>query len=419
MPENQSDRLFGGEAGSDWKEPGKISRVVSPPAIDWEWLTGYRLGRLRAALVRHDIAAAVISNPQSIRYAVEFHEFAILQSRRPSASLIVFADGPAILAGAYHETAVGVDEYIPGFCMNPMDGGLDLFDRARQFADFMRERSTRAGTAGRSRLAVDRLESSAVFALVQIGFEVVDASVVIEEAKTIKSAEEIELLRYAVNVAEIGIARMRAAMIPGIREIELWSVLAQTNLAHGGQWHEGRMLSSGPRTNPWIQEACDRPIENGDLVAFDTDMTGPFGYAADMSRTWLCGDGEPSAAQKDVYKRAYEEICHNMALIVPGLTYREMSERCFRQPEEFVSRHYPCVAHGVGMANEYPRIPYPYDWERIGYDGVIEEGMVLCVESYVGSDRGGEGVKLERQGIVSGAGFEPIDSYPFENEFLH
>jgi len=68
----------------------------------------------------------------------------------------------------------------------------------------------------------------------------------------------------------------------------LWGLLNYTNFANNGDWHNGRMLASGPRVNPWLQEATDRKLEAGDLVAFDTDMAGPFGYFADISRTLFC-----------------------------------------------------------------------------------------------------------------------------------
>ena len=44
----------------------------------------------------------------------------------------------------------------------------------------------------------------------------------------------------------------------------------------------------GPRTNPWFREASMRVIERGDMVAFDTDLVGPYGYCCDISRTWVC-----------------------------------------------------------------------------------------------------------------------------------
>ncbi|GIS88599.1 MAG: hypothetical protein CM1200mP18_13090 [Gammaproteobacteria bacterium] len=58
-------------------------------------------------------------------------------------------------------------------------------------------------------------------------------------------------------------------------EAQLWGLLNYANLANNGDWHDGRMLASGPRINPWMQEATLRRVESGDLVGFDTDMVGP------------------------------------------------------------------------------------------------------------------------------------------------
>ena len=62
----------------------------------------------------------------------------------------------------------------------------------------------------------------------------------------------------------------------------------------GGEWIETRLLASGGRTNPWFREASTRVIQAGELVAFDTDLVGPFGYCADVSRTYFC---EPPASR--------------------------------------------------------------------------------------------------------------------------
>jgi Xaa-Pro dipeptidase len=70
--------------------------------------------------------------------------------------------------------------------------------------------------------------------------------------------------------------------------------------------------------------------------------------------------------------------------------------------------------HGVGLCDEYPAVFFPEDWEATGYDGVVELGMVLAVESYVGRKDGGEGVKLEEQLLVTENGSETLSTYPLE-----
>ena len=135
------------------------------------------------------------------------------------------------------------------------------------------------------------------------GLEVIDGVLISEPARVIKSPDEINCIRWAVAVAEHGIARLKQALRPGVSEVKLWGLLNYTNLANNGDWHEGRMLASGPRINPWLQEASPREVQSGDLVGLDTDMVGPRGYFADVSRTFLCGPARPTPP-RDAYASA-------------------------------------------------------------------------------------------------------------------
>ncbi|TIW64079.1 MAG: aminopeptidase P family protein, partial [Mesorhizobium sp.] len=139
-----------------------------------------------------------------------------------------------------------------------------------------------------------------------------------ESARLIKSPDEILAMRRSIVACEAAMGEMEHALKPGISENELWAELHRGNIARGGEWIETRLLSSGPRTNPWFQECSSRVIEAGDLVAFDTDLIGPYGFCADLSRTWLCGDGKPSNEQRDLFRIAADQIAHNTELMRPG-----------------------------------------------------------------------------------------------------
>jgi Xaa-Pro aminopeptidase len=207
---------------------------------------------------------------------------------------------------------------------------------------------------------------------------------------------------------------MRAALVPGITENQLWSLLHETNIAHGGEWIECRLLASGPRTNPWFQESADRVIEAGDVVGFDTDLVGPFGYLADISRSWICPGGrKPTDRHRRLYDLATQQVLHNIALLRPGLTFREFSERCWPVPEAYVPNRYMMMLHGCGFVDEYPSIAYAADWDEWGYDGVFAENMVVSVESYMGEVGGHDGIKLEQQVVIGANGARVMSRTPF------
>ena len=51
-------------------------------------------------------------------------------------------------------------------------------------------------------------------------------------------------------------------------------------------------------------------------------------------------------------------------------------------------------------------------------DGLIEPGMVLCVESYIGRLGGHEGVKIEEQILITETGNEKLSSFPLDARLL-
>ena len=189
-------------------------------------------------------------------------------------------------------------------------------------------------------------------------------------------------------------------------------------LARGGEWMECRLLVSGPRTNPWFQECSSRVIEDGDFVAFDTDLVGAYGMMTDISRTWICGDAKPTAQQRHVHELAVEQVTRNIDLLTPGRTFHELVHKSW-MPSVDDYRHYSCLYHGVGQCDEWPDIKFPEDWDAGGYDGVLEAGMVLTVESYVGAYTGGQGIKLENQVLVTDNGPENLSPWSLDLDSFH
>jgi Xaa-Pro aminopeptidase len=111
---------------------------------------------------------------------------------------------------------------------------------------------------------------------------------------------------------------------------------------------------------------------------------------------------------------AMEQIAHNADLLRPGLSFRDYAARTWPIPERCFANRYFVAAHGCGMTGEYPYIPHGPDFAASGYDGEIRPGMTLCVESFIGEETGGEGVKLEQQYLITATGAELLSQFPFE-----
>jgi len=267
-------------------------------------------------------------------------------------------------------------------------------------------------------VGMERLNAGAALALAGEGFRIVDAQEPLELARSIKCAEEVACIRASLRMTEHAVAHMLTALKPGTSENELWSHLHQHVIAHGGDYCETRLLSSGHRTNPWFQETGTKIIEANDLVALDTDVVGCYGYYSDFSRTFHSGPDRPTSKQKTLYRTALEQVEHNISILRPGLSFREYAELAWAIPERYLSNRYYVSAHGCGMTGEYPYLYHRVDYSSAGYDGILSPGMTICVESYVGEMGGREGVKLEQQCLVTASGAEILSTFPFEEKLL-
>ncbi len=404
----------GEEALVEWARAG-----LTPP--DLAAMRRHRLARGRQQLRQADCAGIVLYDPVNVRYATDSTNMQVWLLHNASRYVFVPADGPVVLWEFDHCDFLSghtdsIDEIRPCVPWFYFCAGDRIPEQAARWADEIAALVRQHG-GGNTRLAIDRCNPEGVAALERLGIQMHNGEAVMERAREIKSEDEIRAMRCAIHACEQGMAVMRQHLSPGISEQRLWSYLHAENVARGGEWIETRLLASGPRCNPWYQECSSRTIENGDLVAFDTDLVGSYGICVDTSRTWLCGDRKPSAAQRDIYQRAWEQVQHNTALLRPGVSYHELTYRALRYPPD-TFRHYTCLYHGVGLCDEAPIIYFPEAWQSFGYDGVLEAGMVLCVESYLGRIDGGPGVKLEEQVLITPDGHEVLTRYPFEDILL-
>ncbi len=382
----------------------------------------YRHDRIKQKVIEHDCAAILLYDPLNIRYATDCSDMQIWTMHNASRYAMVCADGHTICfeyENAMHlaEGLDRVDEVRPGITWFYFSAGPLVDKKVKRWAAEVADVVRRHG-AGNMRLAVDKMEPKGVDALRAEGIEIVEGQELTETARMIKSADEIEIMRWTIKVCEQGMWRMRKNSVAGKSENEIWAELHYENIRNGGEWIETRLLAIGQRTNPWFQECSDHVGKDGDMISFDTDLVGPYGYCADISRAWTIGHVPPNDAQREIYRFARSEIEHNVSIIEAGMSLVEYSEKSMRIPEKYHANRYSCAFHGVGLCDEFPQVPTHVDMQlegAEGYPGTIEEGMVLCVESCTGLSGGPDIVKLETQVLVTADGPLQLDQFPFED----
>ncbi|MGI9301479.1 MAG: dimethylsulfonioproprionate lyase DddP [Gammaproteobacteria bacterium] len=382
----------------------------------------HRLSRLAQALQQRDYGAVLLFDPLNIRYASDTTNMQLWNTHNPFRACLVTADGYMIVwdfHGLNLLTSFNplVRETRGGASFFYFTRGDKVSEAANRFAGEI-DSLMREHCGHNRRLAVDKIQVHGLRALESLGLDVKDGEEVTEKTRAVKGEEEIKAMRCAMHACEMSMYEMQRQAAPGMTENDVWSILHAENIKRGGEWIETRIMSSGPRTNPWFQECGPRVIQGSELLAFDTDLVGCYGMCADISRTWFLGDGQPNEEQRRLYREAHAQIIQNMAVLTPGRPFREITFGGRQLPEEFVARRYSAKMHGVGVCDEWPVIAYPQEFADGAFEYELEPGMMLCVEAYIGVVGGREGVKLEDQVLVTEDGYENLTRFPFDERLL-
>ena len=387
--------------------------------INYDRMRMYRLKRVLEQLQKNDVGACILFDPINIRYATDSRNMSLFTMHELVRFVFISAEGKVILfdypkSEHLSEHLCTIDEVRSVVSWDFFSANNFVDKNAKEWAkivhDLIREHSP-----SNSRLAIDVSDPVGIQTLLrQFNVEIINAQKFIETARSIKCADELICMQASLETAEKGMYLMKEKLQAGMTEEELWSFMHKVNIENGGEWFETRLLVSGSRTNPWLQECSNKVIEPGELVAFDTDMVGPYGYCADISRTFVEGN-RFNDEQKRLYSLSLEHIQHNEKLIKAGTSFREFAEKSWKLPDNCYDNHYPCILHGIGLCDEWPLVAYPNsDFSNADYSSYFEENMTVCVESYIGEVGGREGIKLEDQYLVTKEGLKKLSSFPYE-----
>jgi Xaa-Pro aminopeptidase len=250
---------------------------------------------------------------------------------------------------------------------------------------------------------------SALLAAEFPNIKLVDAGPALQQARMIKTEREIELLRRAVRIGDIGHhALAELVHEAGRDEFAIWAEL--TSRMYQAAGHEIPVvgeLVTGPRTCVVAYPAGPRArmTEPGDAALMDISQRID-GYWSDCSNTHIVGGVTPSAAQTR-YARASQAACEAaMDALRPGNRASDAwnaAEAAF-QRHGLTSAHY--AGHQIGVAvNEPPRL--------VSYDHTaIAAGMVFAVEPGVYEGPGGSfGARSEKMVLVTESGPEILSRF--------
>jgi len=189
-------------------------------------------------------------------------------------------------------------------------------------------------------------------ALPSVQFE--NATDLMQEARSVKSAEEIAFIEKAAAIIGSAIGAMIAIARPGVPESHLVGEMLREMMRQGGEPITMLLFGAGGPEVPWAQRiVTTRPLKTGDLI--NTEVEGRYaGYIAQALQPVSLGP-RPDAIVKmyDATKVIFEKM---LKLLKPGLSFGEVV--AFYQGEVRSAGYEPgeALMHGRGLGEDAPMV---------------------------------------------------------------
>ena len=247
-------------AFDEWAAAG-----ITPPNL--ERMRRFRYEKLLQALHDWDFGAVLLTDPLNIRYATDTTNMQLWNAHNPFRYCLLLPDGYMMLwdyARNEHLSSYNplVREVRSGAGLFYFSASDEMHARAKSLTDQIVDLMKAHGSGTNKRIAVDKLMLDGIRAFEAGGLEVCEGEEMMEKTRLVKGPDEIAAMRCAIYACEQAMHEMEAALQPGMTEVDAWAVLQSGNFIRGGEWIETRILCSGPRTNPWMQECGPRVIQD-------------------------------------------------------------------------------------------------------------------------------------------------------------
>jgi Xaa-Pro dipeptidase len=224
-----------------------------------------------------------------------------------------------------------------------------------------------------------------------------------------KTTQEVEAIRRANRVANVGLQTFSENSQPGIEECEIaaavesaiYCQIGADEIFHSRGW---AMVQSGPNSAcaGRFNRSTARRLQNGDLVVIEL-ATCVNGYWSDLTRTAAVGSLKDEVAE--VFSVAQEAQRAAIASIRPGVRADEVDSRArthiaSRGFDRYFTHH---TGHHVGFRYHDPGFLI-----APGFTNQLEAGMVITIEPGVYIPERGAGARIEEDVLVTESGHEVL-----------
>ncbi len=395
-----------GLMGVDWEE-----------RVNFERLRTERLARIKKLLKDSELGALLCFDMNNVRYITATHIGTWAMDKVARFCLLPQDDEP--INWDFGSAARHHQLYCPWLGERSRAGistlrgaMLPAAGRAEDVARKIRIELEERGLLNEP-LGVDVIELPVLFALQKEGIKIVDGQQLMQQARIIKTQDEITLLNTACMMVDAAYDELYRAMKPGMRENECVGLACKVLYDLGSEHVEGINAISGERCSPHPHVFSDRVLRPGDPAYFDI-LHSYMGYRTCYYRTFAVGSASPALV--DAYKRCRYYLDAAIDAIKPGVTTADVAKLWPKAQEFGFPNEEACFAlqygHGVGLSI----------WEKpvfsrlvsLDHPEVIQEGMVFALETFWPASDGWSAARIEEQLVVTKDGCEVITRFPAE-----
>jgi Xaa-Pro aminopeptidase len=244
----------------------------------------------------------------------------------------------------------------------------------------------------------------------EVAGHVIDSTSLLNDARSIKTAQEIERMRLANELAALAMEYTRDHMRPGMKESEVGGMYE--SFVHGvGVGYKGKVEMARAFTLVWsgkgiatFTATSDRPIQKNEPTLFEIWVCVD-GYWTDLTKNVCPGELTPEYHKLlDLLLNVFNEA---ISYSRDGASFPDLDRLTRARIAEggYPGQPSHAICHGVGARAHEP--PFAHQ----AGTGIIKKGMVLAIEPGVYWPGGG-GLRLEDNFLITNEGNEKLCSYP-------
>ena len=238
--------------------------------------------------------------------------------------------------------------------------------------------------------------------------KIVDADALLRPVTMKKSPLELECLRKAAKISELGFKAILENIIPGMTEVELCGIATQAMLSNGAEatgypvW-----CCSGPNSNQAISRPRQKVIKEGDLTFLQIGARYE-GYASSIGRAVVFG--KATDEQRKLIEAGYKLQETVLGFAKAGVPARDVAKLHLETVKKLgYEDHYlygPFHGNGL-MEGEAP-------WVEVDSDYILQENMTFCCDLFLGSHETKRGIRIEDVIRITKDGVENLTNFPCE-----